>query len=90
MSPTRFTLSRRRFVATGTAGLVASGLGLPAFSQAAARPVFTHGVQSGDVDVASGMIWTRVDRPSRVMMEYATTESFRGMPSVRALNAAQR
>lgn len=76
MSRTPLTLSRRRLLATGTAGLVVSGLGLPAYSQAAARPVFTHGVQSGDVDQASGMIWTRVDRPARVMMEYATTESF--------------
>lgn len=76
MSATRFTLSRRRLLATGTAGLVVSGLGLPALSQAASRPVFTHGVQSGDVDLASGMVWTRTDRPARVMMEWSTTESF--------------
>ncbi|MBB5221359.1 alkaline phosphatase D [Amaricoccus macauensis] len=76
MSRARLAISRRRLLATGSAGLLASGLGLPAFSQAAARPVFTHGVQSGDVDASSGMVWTRVDRPSRVMMEYATTESF--------------
>uniref|UniRef100_UPI0015C69791 PhoD-like phosphatase N-terminal domain-containing protein n=1 Tax=Cellulomonas iranensis TaxID=76862 RepID=UPI0015C69791 len=35
-----------------------------------------HGVQSGDVDTSSGMIWTRVDRPSKVSVEYSTTESF--------------
>jgi hypothetical protein len=29
------------------------------------RPVFTHGVQSGDVDTPVGVIWTRTDRPSR-------------------------
>ena len=60
---------------------------MPAFSQAAARPVFTHGVQSGDVDTASGMIWTRVDRPSRVMMDYATTESFADAVRLAPLNA---
>ncbi|TPE50808.1 alkaline phosphatase D family protein [Amaricoccus solimangrovi] len=76
MTRTRLALTRRRLLATGSAGLVLSGLGMPAFSQAARRPVFTHGVQSGDVDAASGMIWTRVDRPARVMMEWATTESF--------------
>ena len=81
-------ISRRRLLATGAGAIVASGLPLPAFSQAAARPVFTHGVQSGDVDAASGMVWTRVDRPARVMMEYATTESFRDpvrLPPVTAL-----
>ena len=69
-------ISRRRLLATGAGAGVASGLPLPAFSRAAARPVFTHGVQSGDVDAGSGMIWTRLDRPARVMIEYATTESF--------------
>ena len=67
LNPSLTTISRRRFLATGTAGAaLVTGLAAPAFSQAAARPVFTHGVQSGDVDTASGMIWTRVDRPSRV------------------------
>ncbi|MEQ9126258.1 MAG: alkaline phosphatase D family protein, partial [Alphaproteobacteria bacterium] len=59
----------------------------PAISRAAARSVFTHGVQSGDVDVASGMIWTRVDRPSRVMVEVATTDSFRNAVRLPALDA---
>lgn len=49
---------------------------MPAISRAQARPVFTHGVQSGDVDTTSGMIWTRTDRPARVEFEVATTESF--------------
>ena len=76
MPHARSVLSRRRFLA-GTAGAAfAAHLPLPAFSQAAARPVFTHGVQSGDVDTSSGMIWTRVDRPALVSVEVATTESF--------------
>ena len=33
-------------------------------------------MQSGDVDASSGMIWTRVDRPARVLMEYDTTGRF--------------
>ncbi|WP_377192063.1 alkaline phosphatase D family protein [Ruegeria meonggei] len=66
--------NRRAFLAGSTA--CAASLAMPALSRAASRPIFTHGVQSGDVDTASGMIWTRTDRPSRVMMEVATTESF--------------
>ena len=74
----RTSLSRRTFVATaGAAGLVgASGLALPYYSRANGRPAFTHGVQSGDVDTESGMIWARADRPARVMFEVSTTESF--------------
>lgn len=66
--------NRRAFLAGSTA--FAASLSMPAISRASSRPVFTHGVQSGDVDTASGMIWTRTDRPARVMMEFSTTESF--------------
>lgn len=76
MSAARLTLTRRRLLATGTAGVLMSGFPLPGLSRAAERPAFPHGVQSGDVDVSSGMVWGRPDRPARVMMEWATTESF--------------
>ena len=83
------TLSRRTFMSgVGAAGLVAgSGLAMPFYSRAAARPVFTHGVQSGDVDAVSGMIWTRTDRPSRVMFEVATSESFKDARKLATLDA---
>ncbi len=66
--------TRRTFLAGSTA--FAASLAMPAISRAASRPVFTHGVQSGDVDASSGMVWTRTDRPARVMMEVSTTEGF--------------
>ena len=72
-------LSRRRFLAnTALSGLaVASGaLAMPAIVRAQSRPVFTHGVQSGDVDTRSGMAWVRADRPAAVDFEWATAESF--------------
>jgi alkaline phosphatase D len=83
------TLSRRAFMASaGAAGLVAgSGLAVPFYSRANQRPVFTHGVQSGDVDAMSGMVWTRTDRPSRVMFEVATSESFRDARKLASLDA---
>ena len=80
-----FTPSRRAFLATRAA--FTSGLALPAISRAGARPVFTHGVQSGDVTLSSGMIWTRTDRPARVMMEVSTTESFRDAMHLPPLDA---
>jgi alkaline phosphatase D len=71
--------TRRRFLttlasATATTGL--GGLALPAFSRSSQRPVITHGVQSGDVSIDSGMVWARADRPARMLIEAATTESF--------------
>ncbi len=74
----RLSLTRRAFVTSASAaGLVtASGLAMPYYSRASQRPAFTHGVQSGDVDASSGMVWTRTDRPSRVMFEVSSTEDF--------------
>ena len=77
--------SRRAVLAGGTA--FAAGLAMPAISRAQARPVFSHGVQSGDVDTMSGMIWTRTDRPAQVMMEVSTTESFANARQLAPLTA---
>ncbi|MDE4275284.1 alkaline phosphatase D family protein [Phaeobacter gallaeciensis] len=86
MSSHRFMRpSRRAFLAGGTA--FAASLAAPSISRASARPVFTHGVQSGDVDTMSGMIWTRTDRPARVMMEVSTTESFANARQLAPLTA---
>jgi len=82
-------LSRRRFLTTASAAGLAgvSALALPSYSRANQRPTFTHGVQSGDVDSSSGMIWTRVDRPSRVHFEIASTESFANPMRLATLDA---
>ncbi|WP_020666301.1 alkaline phosphatase D family protein [Amycolatopsis nigrescens] len=41
------------------------------------RPVLTHGVQSGDVTTSSAIVWSRADRPARMLVEIATDPSFR-------------
>jgi len=41
------------------------------------RPGMPFGVASGDVTHHSAIIWSRADRPSRLIVEYATTESMR-------------
>jgi len=83
-------LSRRRFLTTAAAGTftTASGIALPYVSRAADRPMVSHGVQSGDVNTDSGVVWARADRPSQLMVEVATTESFkdaRALPPITAL-----
>src|ERR1700753_307978 len=80
-------LSRRRFLSTAAAAGVWT-LALRYLSRAADRPLVTHGVQSGDVGVDGGVVWARADRPSQMMVEVATTESFanaRALPPIAAL-----
>ena len=64
--------------------LLASATSYRAFGQAPAvvasergRPRITNGVASGDVGEGSAVVWSRADRPSRMVVEYATTDSFR-------------
>ena len=72
--------SRRGFLSSAGAAAAATvidGVARPYLSFAADRPRITHGLQSGDVSIDSGMVWARADRPSRMLVEVATTESFR-------------
>jgi alkaline phosphatase D len=73
-------VSRRRFLGTAaatTALTLAAGVARPYLSRAAERPRITHGVQSGDASVDSGVVWARADRPSRMLVDVATTDSFK-------------
>jgi alkaline phosphatase D len=78
MASSMRTLNRRAFMSTGSAGLatLAAGLAKPSLSRAADRPLITHGLQSGDVTATTGVVWTRADRPSRALIEIATTDRF--------------
>jgi alkaline phosphatase D len=72
-------MSRRRFMATAAAASTLTtfgGLAKPHLSRASDRPVITHGLQSGDVSVDSGVVWVRVDRPARVTFDIATSDIF--------------
>jgi alkaline phosphatase D len=78
------SLTRRRFLTTAasSAALVATGsIAKPAVSRAGDRPVITHGIQSGDVSGDSGMVWARADRPARMLVEVATSDSFKTIRS---------
>jgi alkaline phosphatase D len=41
------------------------------------RPEITHGVASGDIAEGRATIWSRCNRPARMIVEYATTDSFK-------------
>jgi alkaline phosphatase D len=73
---------RRAFIEAVVAGL-AAGRGR-VFGQAPAvvtsdtsRPRIDYGVGAGDPGGGRAVIWAHVDRPSRMVVEYATTESFK-------------
>jgi alkaline phosphatase D len=42
-----------------------------------ARPAIPCGTASGDVTGRSGLVWSRTDRPARMVVEWSTTDSFR-------------
>src|SRR5215470_438042 len=79
------SLTRRSFLTTAAASAAVTAAGgaiaKPAFSRAAERPLITHGIQSGDVSTDSGVVWARADRPSLMLVEAATTESFKAIHS---------
>ena len=80
-------LSRRRLLATAGASVIGA-LAMPTLSRAADRPAVTSGVQSGDVGADGGVVWARADRPSQMLVEVATSESFANvqtLPPVAAL-----
>src|SRR5215813_5030354 len=76
--------TRRQFLATTaavTTFTLSGGVARPFVSRAGDRPAITHGVQSGDVSINSGVVWARTDRPSRMFVEIATTDSFKDIHS---------
>jgi alkaline phosphatase D len=76
----RARLTRRALLKTASAAVAAAdGIGRPSLSFAADRPLITHGVASGDVSNDAGVIWGRADRPSRMLIEAATSDSFRNV-----------
>src|SRR6186997_410598 len=80
-------ISRRRFLSAAGGGAIGA-LAMPYLSRAADRPVVTSGVQSGDVGADGGVVWARADRPSQMLVDVATTESFanaRTLPPIAAL-----
>ena len=79
-------LTRRRLLQTAVVVGGAAGLGTFAGPAPAAfgspglrvsRPETRWGVQSGDVTASSAVVWSKTDRPARMVVEVAATESFR-------------
>ena len=79
-------MSRRAFLSnlTRTAGGVLVASGAPAIVRAqSARPSSEWGTAVGDVTADRALVWSRTDRPARLLVEYATSPSFRDARRVR-------
>ena len=61
---------------SGTGARSAFGQAPAIVTADAARPSTAFGATAGDVDNDRAIIWSRTDRPARLVVEYATTESF--------------
>jgi alkaline phosphatase D len=69
-------IDRRRFLSTASRAAGAFALAPALLRQEASRPALAYGVASGDVTPHRAMVWSCTDRPSRMQVEWATTESF--------------
>ena len=90
VASSRTLLTRRTFLAraaSATTIATAGTIAKPHLSFAGSRPQITHGIQSGDVSTDSAMVWARADRPSRMVVEAATTDSFKDIRSSVAIDA---
>lgn len=71
-------MDRRRFIRQSA--LAISGLAFPAIVRSqSARPQLPFGVQSGDVSGGRAIVWSRSDRPARMIVEWDTTDAFRNV-----------
>jgi alkaline phosphatase D len=88
-------ISRRRFLLKATltgGGIIGTDLlsksGLAQVSAPAIitsdkmRPNIPYGVASGDITVGNAIVWSKSDRPARMIVEYDTTDAFRNAKRV--------
>lgn len=73
----QFEIGRRRLVQTVSAGLLLPGLAPAVLASVKDRPQLTDGVQSGGLLGDRAMVWSRSDRPARMVVEWDTTSMFR-------------
>ena len=69
-------MTRREFL-FAPAALRLAQRGAPAIVMSdAQRPSMPYGVASGDVTTGRAIVWSRTDRPARMIVEYSTSPSF--------------
>lgn len=82
MSQPPFPLDRRDFLKASLASIALSSCankcgGASPTSPESARPTLPAGVQAGDPTPDSVVVWSKTDRPARMLCEWATDEAFK-------------
>lgn len=86
--------SRRNFIKTAgfvlSAGIISSRIKLSSITAPLSTvatpldlPKLTHGIQFGDVIADKAIVWGRVDRPARMIVEYSFTPDFKNSITIR-------
>jgi alkaline phosphatase D len=75
--------SRRSFLSATAKAAAGFTLAPSLIRQDAARPGIPFGASIGDVAGNRAMLWSKTDRPARMFVEWATTESFQNRHVVR-------
>jgi alkaline phosphatase D len=71
-------MNRRDFLRYGATAIAASpARAFAIVVQDGSRPATPCGVATGDVAGGRAIVWSRTDRPARLLVEYSTTPSFR-------------
>ncbi|BAP45419.1 twin-arginine translocation pathway signal [Pseudomonas sp. StFLB209] len=73
---TLFDPTRRRIIQVAGAGLLLPGLAPAVIASNRDRPKITDGVQSGDISGDRAVVWSRCDRPARLIVEWDTRSMF--------------
>lgn len=71
-----FNLGRRRIMQIAGAGMLLPSLAPAVIASVKDRPKLTDGVQSGDLQGDRAIIWSRSDRPARMVVEWDTRSMF--------------
>ncbi len=58
-------------------------IALANMAAAGERPLITHGVQTGDVELNRAVLWSRTDRPARMFVDIADRPDFKGAKRLR-------
>jgi alkaline phosphatase D len=69
-------ISRRRFLERTLGAAVAAGQAPAVITSDRTRPVIDYGVASGDLSPGRAIVWSHVDRPSRMLVEWAASDRF--------------
>ncbi len=77
-----FTMITRRAFLHRTLGAAVLTQAPAIITSDRARPVIDYGVGAGDVSHGRAVVWAHVDRPARMLVEYATTDRFENVRRV--------